>query len=360
MFSTKIFNASREEREKYFIDKIKNNYPNCYDFSRVKYINKDTKIELICLKCNTNFQILPCLFNKKDKKVGCQKCNIKNRALKRSLVKEEIISRIDKKWIVIDWNNFINTSCYIKVKCKTCNTENLSCINNLIKGLGCYNCYNNRRGNSLRLTKDLVIERFTKLWNDEYDYSKVEYISMWNKVKVICKLHGEFFVHPHDHLDRVGCKKCSKKFCSKVQIDWIKYMEVKYNTKIRHAFTENGEFKIPGTKYRADGYSEELNIIFEFHGDYYHGNPLYYNKDDYNAVCKITFGELYEKTLLKEQKIKDLGYTLVTIWEDRWKKIINIIKKIQNNFRIKYKNKLNSSGYNILDSKTKIELFFKK
>ena len=73
---------------------------------------------------------------------------------------------------------------------------------------------------------------------------------------------------------------------------------------------------------------EELNIIFEFHGDYYHGNPLYYNKDEYNVVCKTTFGELYRKTLLKEQTIKDLGYTLVTIWENKWKNFINIIKNL--------------------------------
>ena len=159
---------------------------------------------------------------------------------------------------------------------------------------------------------------------------------MWHKVKVICNLHGEFLVNPHDHIDRVGCKKCSKKFCSKLQIDWIKFMEIKYNTKIKHAFTETGEFKIPGTRYRADGYSEELNIIFEFHGDYYHGNPLYYKKDDYNAVCKTTFGELYKKTVLKEEKIKELGYKLIVMWEDKWKNFINIIKKIQRKFKGKY------------------------
>jgi hypothetical protein len=335
MFSTKIFNASKEEREKYFIEKTNNKYPNCFDFSKVKYINKDTKVELICLKCKSNFYILPSQLNTKNNIVGCQKCNIKNRAINRSLTKENILSRIQKNWKVIDWNNYINSASYINIKCDICGIEHSSIINNLVKGLGCYNCYNKRRGNTLRLTKEKVIEKFNLIWGNEYDYSKVEYVSMWHKIKVVCKIHDYFFVSPHDHIDRVGCKKCSKKFCSKLQIDWIKFMEIRYNTKIIHAYSENGEYKIPKTRYRADGYSEELNMIFEFHGDYYHGNPKFYNKNDYNKVCKKTFGELYEKTIKKEEKIKELGYTLITIWEYQWKIFIKSINKI----KINYKNK---------------------
>jgi hypothetical protein len=334
--STKIFGASREYREKHFIEKINNKYPNCYDFSKVKYTNKNTKVELICLKCKEIFFIYPSQFNKNEDKVGCQKCNIKNRAINRCLTKEQILLKINNNWEVINWNNYINSNCFINIKCSICYIEHSSSIHNLMNGLGCYNCYNKIRGNTIRLPQDKVIEKFIKVWGDEYDYKNINYISMWTKIKINCKFHGEFTVYPHDHLNKSGCTKCSKKHCSKIQIDWIKFMEIHYNTNIQHAFSsDDGEFKIPGTKYKADGYSKELNTIFEFHGDFYHGNPKFYDKNQYNPVCKQTFGELYNKTLIKENKIKELGYNLITIWEYQWKNLIKYTKIIQKKYRNK-------------------------
>jgi hypothetical protein len=50
----------------------------------------------------------------------------------------------------------------------------------------------------------------------------------------------------------------------------------------------------------------------------------------------LTYKELYEKTLIRENKIRDLGYNLITIWEYDWKKINKFIKILQQKFR-KYK-----------------------
>lgn len=46
---------------------------------------------------------------------------------------------------------------------------------------------------------------------------------------------------------------------------------------------------------------------------------------------------LYDETLIRENKIKELGYNLVTIWEYDWKKINRCIKILQNKFT-KYHN----------------------
>ena len=35
-----------------------------------------------------------------------------------------------------------------------------------------------------------------------------------------------------------------------------------------------GEYYIPNSKYKADGYCKENNTIYEFLGDFWHGNPL--------------------------------------------------------------------------------------
>ena len=52
-----------------------------------------------------------------------------------------------------------------------------------------------------------------------------------------------------------------------------------------------------------------------------------------NDVSNKTFGELYEKTIEKEQMIKNLGYNLVVMWEYDWNKINKSIKILQNKFR---------------------------
>lgn len=72
---------------------------------------------------------------------------------------------------------------------------------------------------------------------------------------------------------------------------------------------------IPQTTFIADAIDIESKIVYEFYGDYWHGNPEVHNSDTINKSTKCTFGELYQRTLLREEAIKNLGYTLVTIWE---------------------------------------------
>lgn len=60
----------------------------------------------------------------------------------------------------------------------------------------------------------LFIEKSRKVHGDKYDYSQSVYISNKNKIKIICKEHGEFFQYPLDHYGqkRCGCRKCSGMF----------------------------------------------------------------------------------------------------------------------------------------------------
>ena len=69
----------------------------------------------------------------------------------------------------------------------------------------------------------------------------------------------------------------------------------------------------------ADAFDPITNTIYEFHGDFWHGNPKIYDQDATHSVKKhITYGELFKQTMLREQIIKDSGYNLITIWEKDW------------------------------------------
>jgi hypothetical protein len=121
-----------------------------------------------------------------------------------------------------------------------------------------------------------------------------------------------------------GCPKCASSI-SKLETEWLDYMKV--NKENRHPKM----FKINNKKLKPDAYDPAINTIYEFYGDYWHGNPSKFKPDDINATNHKSYGELYAKTLEKEQIIKSAGYSLITIWESDW----NIIKKTKINETVK-------------------------
>jgi hypothetical protein len=111
-----------------------------------------------------------------------------------------------------------------------------------------------------------------------------------------------------------------KKQYSKGQIEWLNYLLISTPDLVHILNNNNGEYKIPNSRYSADGYSQLKNTIFEYHGDYFHGNPKFYNPTEINKRCKVTYGELYENTLKKQQFCIDNGYKYCFIWESDWNK----------------------------------------
>jgi len=79
----------------------------------------------------------------------------------------------------------------------------------------------------------------------------------------------------------------------------------------------NGREKIVGG-FKVDGYCEKTNEIFEFYGCYYHGHPkcLTSNRDAklFNS-SDDTLNQRYERTVVKSEHLKYLGYHLIEMWE---------------------------------------------
>jgi G:T-mismatch repair DNA endonuclease (very short patch repair protein) len=117
-----------------------------------------------------------------------------------------------------------------------------------------------------------------------------------------------------------GCKRCSVSGCSKVQIEWLKFLANELNIKIEH-YENGGEHRIKATKkYYADGYCKEINTIFEFQGCYYHGCKKCFPSGT-NERSKKSYCELYEKTIKKKEYCINEGYKYIEIWECEWTKI---------------------------------------
>lgn len=63
-------------------------------------------------------------------------------------------------------------------------------------------------GGSKRLITDEFIEKAKIVHGDRYNYSKVNYINTATKVCIICREHGEFWQTPNNHLFGAGCPTC--------------------------------------------------------------------------------------------------------------------------------------------------------
>ena len=321
------------------IDKHKdeNNNP-IYNYSKVIYTKAIESVIIIC-KEHGEFKQQP---SNHLQGQGCEKCGINKRSIESRYSTEEFI----KKAIDIhkDENNnsiynyskviYYKSNINITIICKK-HGDFLQKPSNHLQGQGCPKCVGQNK------TTDDFINDAINIHKDEnnnqiYDYSLVNYINAKEKIKIICKIHGIFIQTPNSHLCHYGCPKCSiVKQHSKAQIQWLNFIQKYYDIKIQHAENE-GELTIPNTKFKADGYCKETNTIYEYHGNYWHGNPKIFKEDEYNKTTKCTFGELYQKTLEKEQKIRDMSYKLITIWENDWIKLNKCVSIIQIKF-LKYK-----------------------
>lgn len=116
------------------------------------------------------------------------------------------------------------------------------------------------------------------------------------------------------------CKKCINKRYSNISIEWLNGIMATENIFIQHIQNSVSEFRVPGTRYTADGYCKDTNTIYEFNGDLWHGNPNVFKPEDLHPITRVPFGELYDKTKKKEAVLKSLGYNVISIWESDYLK----------------------------------------
>jgi hypothetical protein len=107
-----------------------------------------------------------------------------------------------------------------------------------------------------------------------------------------------------------GCPLCHTSI-SKGETNWLDTLNI---AKENRQYT----IKINKKRYVVDGYDPITNTIYEFNGDFWHGNPAIYDPNKENSATKTTFGELYAKTICKRDSLIGAGYVVISIWESDW------------------------------------------
>jgi hypothetical protein len=141
-----------------------------------------------------------------------------------------------------------------------------------------------------------------------------------DEVCILCSKKHVFITKPAYIIGGSWCDKCTKgKQYSKDQILWLKWISLKEDIYIHHA--ENGKEAYISGIGKFDGYCEETETIYEYHGAFFHGHPDYYDPEKKNPLTKKNFGLLYKNTLIKDEKIRQTGNNYVVIWDFEFKLI---------------------------------------
>lgn len=278
-----------------FIKRAKSKWGNKYDYSKVKYIKNRLNVIIIC-KEHGEFSQRPDVHYK----YGCKKCadDRKKISLENFIERSNSIHNNNYDY---SYSNYSSYNENIIIICKKHGKFSQTPHNHL-KGQGCPLC-----NGGIPYNSDEFIKRSNKVHSNKYSYDKCKYIKANKKVKVTCLYHGDFMIYPYNHINGRGCQMCSNLFPI-MEKEWLDSLSISYS---------NRQYKIGSMK--VDGFDPDKKIIYEFYGDFWHGNPNKYDKKDINPVNKLKFGDLYKNTINRERYLKSLGYKVVSIWESEYK-----------------------------------------
>jgi hypothetical protein len=362
-----ILNMPIRLTTKEFIEKVKLKWNDKYDYSRVVYFNMKTKIEVVCKK-NHIFLITP---DNLLRGRGCPNCSGKINLVdslngfiekskkihnnKYSYVKFKYINNKTKSIITCPEHGDFKQTTNLHLSgsgCRKCYEESLrSNLKSFIKmaskkhnsfygyynskykdsksdivitcpehgdfkqkpsvhlsGSGCKKCMIDK----FRISYKDFLDRASSIHNRIYTYKEESFVDMRTKIDIICPIHGLFKMTPDNHISKKrGCSSCSNNI-SKSEVNWLKSLGI--GDKYRQF-----RIKIGDILFKVDAFDPNTNTIYEFYGDFWHGNPNIYLKEDINPVNKVSFGDLYKSTINRERLLKSYGYNIVSIWEDEYK-----------------------------------------
>ena len=167
---------------------------------------------------------------------------------------------------------------------------------------------------------DTFIKKAREIHGDKYDYSKVEYKGTHEKVCIICPEHGEFWQTPNHHLKSCGCYLCKDSKLEKKVKTLLNEKQINYIPQFRDNWLGNQSL---------DFYLPDYNIGIECQGEQH-----------FNIIKHFGGINRYIETLFrdkkKQEKCKNNGIQLIYIFEKKFQKYIihnEILNKLYSNYQ---------------------------
>lgn len=295
-----------------FIMKAMNVHGEKYNYSLVVIDGASIKIPILCSSHGIFYQ------KPSDhlQGYGCIDCGGKRKKTTNEFIKQA--KNIHKEKYEYKNSNYKSNKIKIEIFCVSCQKSFLQTPDAHLRGQGCHFCKEKKKGFELfNEAKTTFLEKIIKLHGKLYDYTHTIYAGSQKRIIVKCNNCNKLFkITPNNHLKGEGCNFCSGGPISKSETRWLNSLNI---------LEENRQYpiKINNKTYKVDGFCSKTNTIYEFLGDYWHGNPKKFNQEKINLCNKKSFGELYQETINRIELFEKNGYKVVYIWENDYQKIKN-------------------------------------
>ena len=287
---------------KEFIQEAMKVHGELYDYSTTKYINAKTKVVIKC-KIHGDFIQSPRTHLRGQ---GCRLCGIATR-VKNSIIPfkvfEEKAFTIHSNFYSYNESSYVSLGKNMEIICPTHGSFTQKPEKHLM-GRGCMKCAGN-----FPLTFEDFKNRADIVHCNTYEYPDQIICGNKDKVKIICKTHGEFFQYLLNHLKGSRCPKCAHSI-SVPEDEIVKIIE-SMGLKV---IARNRKIIKP---YELDIYIPELNKAIEFNGTYWHYSEKHF---------------IPGKHGLKSKLCRQKGIKLLHVREDLWLKDKEKMKNIIKNF----------------------------
>lgn len=290
-----------------YLSRARKVHGNKFDYSKLQYVNAETKVCVICNKCGDEFWVLP---YSHLSGIGCASCSgTKKLTREKFIEKANIIHKNKYDYSLVE---YINNRTAVKIICPKHGIFELTPKNHLY-GCVCPLCSKTKKSN-----KEEFANKANIVHNGIYDYAKVEYINSMTKVEIVCPKHGSFWQTPTDHLSGYGCPICKashgelsiKNFLDSKKIIYQSQYSVHLD---KQMFSRNN--------LKVDFYLPYYNAFIEFNGIQHYKYNSFFHRD------KDTFKIQIERDKRLKEYCKKNKINLIVIKYNQ----INKIDEILNN-----------------------------
>jgi len=294
-----------------FITKSTKIHNGRYDYSKVDYVNSQTKVCITCIEHGVEFYQIPA--KHKSGATSCDKCKKENASSNNRLSFSTLITNLEAvnpdlyDYSEVSESDYINQNSKIKI---FCNKHKVFFEQSIGKRLqnktACEQCKSEKVFNDA----DDFITDCAKQHDNFYDYSDVVYSGSDKMLHNIhCPTHGYFDQRADSHKGGNRCSACSNAGISALENELFDFIKSLNSTAYQ------SDRKLLDGK-ELDIVIPDKNVAIEFCGIYWHTEKMGKYKNYHRE---------------KFDNCKKLGIQLLTIFEDEWN---NSKDQIKNKLRI--------------------------
>lgn len=264
------------------------------------YTSSGGEVDIVCdAHGRSTIKAGTILFNSEGRiQYGCKKCADEGTAAARMLPFTKFVEQMESKHGkgVVEYlpEGYTGVNGNITYVCPVHGKVTASAFNHSKAKLPCKFCSADSRSARSRIPFEQFVEKSYRVHGDRYEYKEDSYTAMSESTTVICKVHGEFNQLASDHVSsEAGCPKCAG-IVSKGETE-LKEFLLSSGLDVEHQFKYSGRREF-------DIYADSHKIAVEYDGVLWHSTKY---RDR-------------ETQLLKARHAKELGVSLIRIFEDEW------------------------------------------